>query len=93
MAGATTWDLHGKPICDDCAFKMYDDIEKECEYCGMPMFDPDTYPEEGELEDEIYDGICVSCANWLRDNMKENDIEFMNLKLKSEVKNEKSKRL
>jgi len=81
---AHTWDMHGSPICDDCAWDMYQEPAKDCEYCGMPIHNADDLDSKGDVEDDIYDGICVSCAEWLRANMNDEDLCTMNMKLKGE---------
>jgi len=83
LADSATWDMYGNPLCDDCSYDIFGE-EKTCEYCGMDMYKADDHPERGELEDEIFDGICVSCASWLRDNMDDMTLQDMNIKLKSD---------
>lgn len=73
---ATTYDLNGLGMCDDCYADIYlePDDGKECTYCGEWIT-----PSNKDTE---YEDICAGCANWMRENMRpeELSIEWSTLK-------------
>lgn len=79
---ATTWDYHGSPICDDCWFDMYDEPNRECEYCGNTLHKVEDFSGSGEVEDDEFENICASCAEWLRANMNADELKSITIKMK-----------